>query len=404
MRPRQLARLRHVLTWKRARTYSLAVGSIYVLAWAYALVNSQPPLNRGGEPLGGDYIAFYAAGRLVLAGQAASLYDRVPVAHIQDAALGGRIPGFYDAYRNPPFYALLFAPLAALELLPSAAAFALLSGGALALAVYLVLDEAPALRPRWRGLAAMVFAFPPVYFGLINGENATLSLLLYVLLYRALVRNQQGRAGLWAALGLFKPQLFFLFPLLFLVTRRWRALAAYVVIVALLAVVSAALVGLDGLAAWPRIVLDMEAGNAARNAWRMHSLKSFLEQLLSNAPWLALVLYAVLSLGLVVLLARAWARRPEPSVTLWGATCLVAVLVDPHLVDYDLTVLVGAAALIAARDVASRWVLLALGGLLMFRAGVPLGEASLQLSTVALILWWAVLVRRLRAEVVRSPV
>jgi hypothetical protein len=41
-----------------------------------------------------------------------------------------------------------------------------------------------------------------------------------------LVRDQNGAAGAWAALGLFKPQLFFLFPVLFLVSRRWRALGS----------------------------------------------------------------------------------------------------------------------------------------------------------------------------------
>ena len=31
-----------------------------------------------------------------------------------DGLLDGRIPGFYDAFRNPPFFALPFVPLAVL--------------------------------------------------------------------------------------------------------------------------------------------------------------------------------------------------------------------------------------------------------------------------------------------------
>ena len=55
---------------------------------------------------------------------------------------------------------------------------------ALVLGDALLLGEAPRLRERRRGLVVLVVAFPPVYFGLIDGENAVISLLLYVLIYR----------------------------------------------------------------------------------------------------------------------------------------------------------------------------------------------------------------------------
>src|SRR5581483_171785 len=109
---------------------------------------------------------------------------------------------FYDAYRNPPFFALLFAPLALLDLLPGFAVFSLLSLACLGLSLSLLTQEVPWLRARWRGLLIFVLAFPPVYFGLIDGENATLSLLLYVLIARTLTRDRSWQAGVWAALGL----------------------------------------------------------------------------------------------------------------------------------------------------------------------------------------------------------
>src|SRR5262249_35105106 len=143
-------------------------------------VLGSPPLNSGGTPIGGDYIAFHAAGRLVLSGQAGQLYDHSAVSAIQDdVLLGGRIPGFYDAFRNPPFFALLFVPFAPLALLSAFGTWSIVSMACLGLALWLLSAEVPALRGRWRGLVVLVFAFPPVYFGVINGQNATLSLLLY---------------------------------------------------------------------------------------------------------------------------------------------------------------------------------------------------------------------------------
>src|SRR5438132_10298986 len=116
--PRHVDRLLTLLTWKRARAYALVLLLLYVVAWLDVLVLGSPPLNASGTPLGGDYIAFHTAGRLVLSGRTAELYDHSAVSGVEESLLGGRIPNFYDAYRNPPFFAALFAPLAPLDLLP----------------------------------------------------------------------------------------------------------------------------------------------------------------------------------------------------------------------------------------------------------------------------------------------
>ncbi|TME35142.1 MAG: hypothetical protein E6I75_12735, partial [Chloroflexi bacterium] len=63
----------------------------------------------------------------------------------------------------------------------------------------LLLGDTPRLRERWRGLVVLVLAFPPVYFGLIDGENAIISLLLYALIYRAVAHKQDRAAGIWSA-------------------------------------------------------------------------------------------------------------------------------------------------------------------------------------------------------------
>src|SRR5262249_31486034 len=300
----------------------------------------QPPLSSDNEPIGGDYVAFYAAGRVLLSGAGAHLYDRATLTAVQDVALESRIPGFYDAFRNPPFFAAVFAPLSTLQLVPSFAVWSRVSVAILLIAVRLLTDLVPGMAGRWRGLALIAFAFGPTYFGLIDGQNSALSLLLFVLIYRALTRHEDPLAGVLAALGLFKPQLFFVFPLLFLAARRWQAFATYAITAVALAAVSLALVGVEGMQGWLRILLDMESDNALKNAWRMHSLKGFFDLLVPGQVLLSLVLYAATSTCLIALLARQWARVREMTPSLWVVTSLIVVLVDPHLVDYDLIVLV----------------------------------------------------------------
>jgi hypothetical protein len=392
---RARARSERLLTWKRARNYSLALVFIYVFAWCYVLVTGDPPLNKSGVPIGGDFIAFYTAGRLVVTGEAAHLYDHDRVVALQHEILNGRAPGFYDAFRNPPFFVLPFVPITAFDLLPGFAVWFLVSCLCLGLALRLLLEEVPELKPRWRGLVAIVLAFAPVYFGLIDGENATLSLLLYVLIYRALVREQPGLAGMWAALGLFKPQLFVVFPLVFLAQRSWRALLTYGLTALALGAVSLALVGLEGLQAWLRILIEPEAGNALANAWRMASLKSFFDVLLpGNAP-IAIGLYLASALLLLGGIIAVWSGRHASRRLAWVFTCLVAVLVDPHLVDYDLTVLIPAGVMAATVVPSVRvWIAL-LYPLLVLRVQLPMGDSALQFSPLIIAVCLGVVWSRL---------
>jgi hypothetical protein len=263
----------------------------------------------------------------------------------------------------------------------------------LAAAVWLGLREVPWLLPRWRGLAVLVAAFPPVYFGLIDGENAVVSLLLYALIYRSLVRGQDGAMGVWAALGLFKPQLFFVFPLVFVAARRWRALFSYLAVSIALLAVSVAVVGPQGLQSWLRILLEPETGNATANAWRMASLKSFFDLLLPGSAVVSLALYAVASLVLITVLVCTWTRPIVSLPLVWAFTSLVAVLVDPHLVDYDLTVLVSAGLVAMALVRQVRWWVVLLYVLLLLRVAVPIGDVSIQLA-VPVLAWCANLARR----------
>jgi alpha-1,2-mannosyltransferase len=375
--------LARLLTFKRARTYAAVLVALFVLAYAYELRVGSPPLNAAGAPLGGDYIAFHTAGRLVLNGQSALLYEHAAVSEAEDGLLGGRLPGFYDAYRNPPFFALAFVPLAPLELLPGFLVWTLVSLACLFVALWLLVREVPSLKPRWRGLVILVFAFAPVYFGIIDGENATVSLLLYVLMYRALVRDQSELAGLWAGLGLFKPQLFIVFPLVFVATRRWRALLTCALTALVLATLSLAMAGPAGLQQWLRILIEPESGNALANAWRMASLKSLLDVLLVGQPSLSLGFYLAGSLVLVAGLLIVWSGR-TPTDVAWICTSLIAVLIDPHLVDYDLSVLVPAGVLAALYVPRLRWCMVLLYPMVAFRIQVPLGEPVLQLTPLVL--------------------
>ena len=397
--PVAAARLKHLLTWKRCATYAGIVGLLFLAAWAWSTFAGRAPLTRSGEPILGDYVAFYAAGRMVLEGHADAIFDPAAVRAAQAAATQGLVPDLYDPLRNPPFVALALAPLALLDPLASFVVWSALNLAALGGAVWLALDVIPSLRRHWRPVLIIALAFAPVYRGLIGGQNATVSLLLFVLIYRSMRVRHDGRAGFWSALGLFKPQLFLVYPVVFAASRRWRALAVFSLVGAGLAVVSLAMIGPHGLQQWFQVIVDHESGNAARNAYRMHSLKAFFDLLMPDQSMLAIGLYAIGAGVLLVLLARLWSTSTHRTQSgdlalLWAFTSVVAVLVDPHLIDYDLTVLILAALLLGVAHAHGKWWVAGFYATtlcsLLFDFRLPIGAVQIQLTVpllIAFLIW-----------------
>lgn len=397
--PRRMAR--RWLTWSKLARGSALFGLVYlaatVVGYRKVLMGSGTVTSVSGL-IGGDYVAFYSAGRMLLSGAGSRLYDRSPIVAIEGVATGGRVAGLYDPFRNPPFFAVPFLPLSLLDRVPSFAVWTALSLAMLVAAVWLALDVLPELRARWRAVACLLFGFAPVYFGLVDGQNACLSLLLYVLAYRALLRDRQGQAGVWAALGSFKPQLFVLLPLVFLFSRRWKALGTYAAVLGGLAVASYALVGASGLLGWARVIFGYEGVNAAKQAPRMYDLKSFWDQLLPAQPTLALGLTLACTVALVLLLLRVWRKpesRPGALGPRWAFTILAGVLVAPHLLDYDLTVLVLAGLLLAVTIPDTPWWVLGVYVLLLADGPLQGGGRALQLAVpvmaaLAVRVWWRI--------------
>ena len=89
------------------------------------------------------------------------MYVHDPVATFQRAQLDGRAGDFFDAFRNPPFFALLFVPLALLDLLPAyAGRFFILPEG-------IVLDDIAAQVER--GATHVTFGDPDFLNGPLHG-------------------------------------------------------------------------------------------------------------------------------------------------------------------------------------------------------------------------------------------
>ena len=117
--------LDQAINTERCRNYS-----IILIVLGYGLIVGvtllgHPPLTAFGTTVLPDYLAHWTGGRLVLDGQLAGLYDQRTQFEVQAAAVGqtSKLAWFV----SPPFVGLLFAPLAALPYVASAALWTLLS-------------------------------------------------------------------------------------------------------------------------------------------------------------------------------------------------------------------------------------------------------------------------------------
>jgi alpha-1,2-mannosyltransferase len=196
------------------------------MGWGEIDIAKQPPFGR-------DFISFYAASNLVLAGHAADVY--VVAAH---EAVEHRIfsEGDYSAFFYPPLFLLICAPLAKLPF------FVALSGW-LATSMTACVAVLRRLAPPRLGLLPLL-AFPGVFMTIAHGQNAFLTTALMGGALLVLERRPVLAGILFGALA-FKPHFGLLVPVFLLASGRWRALFAAGTTVLLLALISLAAFGAE---------------------------------------------------------------------------------------------------------------------------------------------------------------
>jgi hypothetical protein len=308
-----------------------------LLAWTVvAAIASSATVGRLGDSLSGDFLTNFAAGRMVLEGNASHLYDEEIISQARDRALGVQT-NETNPYLLPPVAAVFFAAFALLPFPTAALAWAVLSVFLLATSIRVLWSFFPRL-----DRSVMVFRTAamagtwPVAMTIMGGQNGAIWLAVYTFGLHHLVKGNQAVAGLILGLGAVKPQLFLGVPVLLLFQRRWQALAAWTTTASALALVSLALAGVTGARSYVAVLMSGSYHvHAAQNAWRMISIPAFLR---STLPSAAGVLTVVITI--VGLCALGYVSSRASSLLLaYPAVVLVSIAIAPHCFVYDAVVL-----------------------------------------------------------------
>jgi hypothetical protein len=306
-----------------------------------------------------DFTILYTAGKVVNEGRGRQLYDLETQLALQ-RSFAPEIEHRENAlpFNHPPFEALLFVPLAGLPYVTAYLVWAAFNI-ALILGLWILLrPRLPSLHNLLPGLPLLaIFAFFPVIMALLQGQDSILLLFLYGLAFAALTTGRAFLAGICLALALFKFQLVLPFVVVLLVRRQWKAIAGFSFTAFVLLLVSAAVVGWNGVMAYPGFVLrlNQSAAQAGIDPRGMPNLRGLVAGSLHLTGLPAILLIITLSIALVALVVHSWPVEPGHKFELGFSLCLtVTTMISYHLLVHDLSVLVLPILLIAELLVAGQ--------------------------------------------------
>jgi hypothetical protein len=376
--PQAMRELSVLVDGKRLSRYSRMAVACYGLLifglWAMANGNVGPD----GRPIGADFITFWSAGRLSLAGVPEAAFDAEQMFAMQRIAAPAY--GHVFLWHYPPTYQLVAVPLGVPSYLVSYYLFAGLS-----LAVFVL-----ALRPLvpWREAGVLLLALPATLICTLHGQNSLISAALMATAIMTLERRPV-LAGVSIGLLAYKPQLGLLFPLVLAATGRWRVIAAAGATVAVLVLASMAafgaglwLVFLDNVGVVRGVV---ESGQLPWS--KMPSAFVFLRKLgvPQTYAYAGQVAVAAFAAGLTLMVWRRCAGSLLAGATLVAGT----LLLTPYTFDYEMAMLAIPLAVIARHlvrhgaSLGERWLLagIAASPVIMVpiadKVGIQIGFAAL---------------------------
>lgn len=281
-------------------------------------------------PISSDFVSFYAAGKLALAGTPALAYHQAAHAAAEIAATQ---PGIqYQFFFYPPVYLLLCAPLAVLPYMVAFVVFQALTFGFWLLVMRHILDE-----KGWRWCLPLL-AFPSVFWTLGLGQNSFLTAALLGAM-TLLLDTRPIVAGILLGMLCYKPHLALLAPLALAAGGRWRTFVAAGITVAALVGLSIAVFGLD---AWRDYVAAFAGSSAVYETGRI-DFNAYVTpygaaRVLGAGATAARAVQGLVSLLVAALVGWIWWRNPgqaERSAAL-AAGILLSI---PLALTYDLMLL-----------------------------------------------------------------
>ena len=376
----------------RPRLAAIAV-LVALLASFTAVVLAADGAQSLAGRVGGDFPAFYGAGSIVADGDLEQLYD---VERQQEAERGLVEDGKVLYFAYPPPVAALYSLLALLPYVSAYVLHTVLMVAAMALAYWIVRPMLSGVARDGSVVAAVSFTFLPVFVAVSLGQNSALIVLLVAAVWRTADDGRDVLAGSILGLLLFKPQ--YAVPLigLMLIRRRPRIVVTALGIGVVWWLAGAAMLGVGWASDWLSQVGEFTAIDAEVNGRNAVSWLGVAEHALGVGEPVALVIGGSLALLTAMVLVLLWWGRTDERLGLSMAAAAAGILlVSPHAMFYDASLLVLVAAGLAAsgRDglaqlVAIGWLVAAFDPVKEYLGFTPVFMVVVSSFALTLHTWW----------------
>ncbi len=308
--------------------FALVVAHATYLATAYLQGIWLVAPDGSGVP--SDFVNVWAAGRMVLAGNAVSVYDWPAHKLVEESAIGHSFAGYFGWHYPPTF---LFVA-AVLSLLPYAIAYVIwvfATFPAYLLAVRVIIGD--------RIGYLLAAAFPAVLSNFVVGQNGFLTAGL-VGGALVLLERRPVWAGVLLGLLTYKPHLGLLFPIALVAGGYWRAFFAAAIVATLMVAASLIAFGAD---AWHAFFGNIGHTSQAflSEGWADFSKLQTafgLTRTLGGSEILAWSVQTAVALAAAAAVALLWRSRAPYEIKA-AALGVGAMLATPYLYTYDLVVL-----------------------------------------------------------------
>lgn len=226
---------------------AISIGAILGLILGLVIAHS----NGGilGSRIGGDFVAFYAAGKIFSENQIENLYNLKTQAFLQNG-LGTDLDG--DSVQFFPYFPLVaffFYPLSLLPIHLAYLIFALISI-AMICATTLLFQKIFRLNWNFKFTLSIIFSFFPLLISLLGGQNTVFSLFIISLATYSYLSRRLVLSGIFWGILFYKPQIAYLFPFLFLQKKEWKVLFGITLSIGFFYLSNAAIMGSDWLFIW----------------------------------------------------------------------------------------------------------------------------------------------------------
>jgi arabinofuranan 3-O-arabinosyltransferase len=330
-----------IFTPRRLWLFGRLIPSLYLFMAVKFLLLGDWLIAPDGSRLWTDFLSVWSAGVQTRHTGAASVYGIAALDAVQKTVVGN-LATLHLPFAYPPPFLLVAVPLSTLPYVVAFLLWQALTITLYAAAIYLII-------PR-REAVVLALAFPVVFANAFAGQEG----LLAAALLAAALALQDRRpvvAGIILGLLTFRPQLGMVFPIVLLITGRWRTILSATTTALCLAGASLWCFGAE---AWRSFLAHAPEHAAATllegqtiGSWAVLQSVFALMRTLGGTvsfAWISQIVVAA-----VTILAVAWLwRQPARQDLKAAALALGASMVTPYLYYYDLCILAVPAAFLIA--------------------------------------------------------